>query len=217
MRLADRLDQVADDHARVREAQVQARVAILKHQVPPAPTPRPITRGEPPPPVPRRSWRSLLEAWDAFDQSLTAHLDRERDEIHPRIRAAIAAGLAAPAELAEPIGRMHDAHQDLRRLAAALRAEAMTAESGKKELRGLLELVTRHIRVDELEVYAAALAGSLDAFAPGAEEASSEKYKTSDDVARSLRSNRPAPPREPEPEKPKPGLMAAIQRMFGKR
>ncbi len=128
-------------------------------------------------------------AWDEGDESLTETLP------------------ALVAERQKCFGRYEATLADLR-------TQSMLVPPMRQVVSQLVTAVESQQRVEDVEVIPAVLSGQRTTTSQ-AMGRRAERYKTSDDVARSLRMARPAElarePREPEPT----GLFASIKKLFG--
>lgn len=162
------------------------------------------------------SWNLKEVRW-AFDPmvgALQAWLDHGSSTFFP----AVIAWDEGDDSLAESLPELVETRQ---RLAAAfektlppLRSQVLVVAPIRTALHRLSAAVDAQQRVEDVEVVPALLSGQRTT-TNQATGRRAERYKTSDDVARSLRMSRPADlarePKEPEPT----GLFASIKKLFG--
>jgi len=153
-------------------------------------------------------------AFEPMATALQAWLDNGSSTFFP----AVIAWDEGDDSLAESLPELVETRQ---RLAAAfeqtlppLRSQVLVVAPIRTALHRLSAAVEAQQRVEDVEVVPALLSGQRTT-TNQATGRRAERYKTSDDVARSLRMSRPPElarePREPEPT----GLIASIKKLFG--
>ena len=129
-----------------------------------------------------------VTAWDDGDDELTGALP---DVVQQRQRLA----------------------EQVERALPTVRSQIALVSAVRGEVQGLLSAVQLVQRVEDVEIIPSVLSGRRTTSTQASDRVA-ERYKTSDDVARSLRMARPAelarPPKEPEPQ----GLLGAFKKLF---
>lgn len=189
----------------------------------PVPQPRYATHGprSTPPPAPSRTFtpRRLQEAWAVFSQSLQGHMDKEQRILLPLARSVAEGQMRFRTELGTVATQALAEHADLRKHAAAVRGETLqlpaelSTDDLRRSLLDVLELFETHSRIEEVEIY-----GPLCWAENLSDTPVPARWRTSDDVLKSLRTTRPEPvdePTEEETEETSPGLFTRMKKLFG--
>jgi len=162
------------------------------------------------------SWnlRELRRAFEPMDEAVEAWLRDGSDQFFP----AVVAWDDGDASLTEGFADLVKQRQTLAAALEAtlpeLRTQLLVVAPVRVAVHRLVSAVEAQQRVEDVEVMPAVLSGDRNTTSQ-ATGRRAERYKTSDDVARSLRMARPSelergPPPEPEPE----GLFASLKKKF---
>lgn len=217
------------EHAQLREAVVNADKALgeleegVRQWVEPerVRTPAPADRrygtqpsAAPMPELARRprSTTALREAWTSFRARLDPHMRRERDLVLPLCAKVARGDDQHRIALRTTITQMNGEHDELRHLLVGLRREARTAYPVRNEFERVARLFDAHTRIEEVDIYPAFFVEEYEVDPATPIPVST---RTSDDIARALRSRSRSEP-EPEPEPEAPGMLGRLKRFWAK-
>lgn len=142
---------------------------------------------------------ALDAAFDQLENGLRAHYQHEDQALYPAIRQFLRTGQADLKALVEAQQREH---VELLRQGAAVQREVMFVPPLKGPMSALLQHLEKQVRYEETRIFPELLGAEVEEETP-----IPQRYRTSDDLARSLRVARPEPQPEPEPE---PGLLTGL-------
>ncbi|MEZ4321721.1 MAG: hypothetical protein R3F61_29875 [Myxococcota bacterium] len=133
---------------------------------------------------------ALQEALGALETRLRAHLDAEESDVYPAFRTFLRAGGSV-----DPlIEAQKAAHVELLQAAGVVRREVAFVPPMRKPVNGLLHHFEKQVQYEETRIFPELLGDAVEDETP-----IPNRYRTSTDVARTLRSARPPVP-EAEPE-----------------
>ena len=153
----------------------------------------------------------IRAAWDAFRSACETHLEREVRMLVPLLERSERAD--GPARLLESLlGALRDDHDELERLSRTVRRALLVAEPVRPEVEYALSTYDEHSRDQELGTFPRLLSSVVQVETPVP-----RRYRTSDDVARSLRAARPnwEPVVHEEVEEPPPTVGSFFRRLLG--
>lgn len=208
------------EHAELRAAIPRVGDKVLSIPLPPrrasaSPVPPPRGGGrsqlQAPPEARPFNPRALQEAWRPFAEALVAHMQREREIVLPLVLEVVKGGnMRRRDELRIWIEQMQAEHAQLRKLAGSVRVETLSTEAGmiRRDVHDVLALFENHTRAEELEIYPAAEGGETPVVT---------RKRTSDEILRTLRRDRPAEPEpEEEEEEEAGGLFGRLKGLFAR-
>lgn len=142
----------------------------------------------------------LDDAFGSLETSLLAHLKME-EALYPSLRTP-----SQVPDLVALVKQQQREHVALMKQAAALRREVLFVPPLKGVMSALSQHLQKQVQYEETRIFPALLGHEVTPETP-----MPQRYRTSDDVARSLRVARPEPEPEPEPE---PGLITGFMRRW---
>jgi hypothetical protein len=152
-----------------------------------------------------REWRrytTLVDAWMA----------RYRCELIPALKTWEETGSRQSLALARAVAeRLQQDRASIDAVTSSLRRQAAFVPPLKAALHPAFEQMDLCARTEDVEITPAVLAGSGETSEPDAASISG-RYRTADDVARSLRQSLPS---EPERIEPAPGLWSRLRSLLG--
>ena len=158
---------------------------------------------------PRRLYEldRLVEQWGGLSRGFASRMDRVRDELLPAVARWQGGDDGAHGRALEVLASVQGEREGLERRLASIRTQVVFVEPLKPMLMALTQAIERCDMAEDGEVFPAILSGARETQKPEA------RRRTSSDVARSLRTSRPAEPvLEPVP----PGLFGKIKKLFGR-
>ncbi|MCO4748348.1 MAG: hypothetical protein KC912_26375 [Proteobacteria bacterium] len=183
-------------------------------------SPPPPRRGEKAAPVkraPRKANpRRLREAWDAVQERLIEHIERERSLILPGC-LHVAEGMSSiRGGLQTPIRQMVVEHRDLGDAVLAVRLECARVELVRREFLLVCRLWDEHVDTEETMIFAESLADLTDEVS--AISRTLDLNRGADDVGARLRlaAARKAV-EQPEPKPEPTGVMGRLRSLWGRK
>jgi hypothetical protein len=145
--------------------------------------------------------KRLLEAWEPWRVQVRARVERVHVDLRPLVDSEDDDALY---DLASDLA---EEHETLERLLAQIKGQVLFIDELKRPMRELFHAVDGCDRVEQGEILPAILDDDRAADL-------ANRFRTSDDISRSLRVAGPRPPPEPEPEK---GLVSRLFESFLRR
>lgn len=154
--------------------------------------------------------KPLRAAWGALTAAVAQHFAAEAT-LYAEVRAWLATDGPATASIAAMIADAHVAHDALQQLSHAVQAQVVLLTDVRSTFAHALQALEAAHQVEEVEIFPAIDAGSRTLLDRNATPAPAQ-WRTSDDLARTLRTNRPAPQRESAPSMT---LLGRLKSLFG--
>jgi hypothetical protein len=187
----------------------------MRRRATPAPAPvsgrRWAGQGTPtaPPERPPRTFSTLpiRRSWDELKLALERHLVREALELHPRVVLA-----TLDPKVPGLVEELYAEHEVLRDGIRQLRPTLLGADAVRREFDDLFSAFEAHARREDVELYPAI----VSKYASGSDGlVVHDRYRTSDDVARSLRASLPPSSERPPRKKPRRGWWGRLLSQLG--
>ncbi len=133
----------------------------------------------------------IREAFAAFESEVRAHLDEEEATVYPALRTYLKVG----GSVTPLLESQRSAHVDLLQHAKVVRRELQFVPPLRQPMSALLQHLDKQIRYEETRIFPALMGEEVADETP-----IPNRYRTSTDVAKTLRRARPKPEPEPEPQ-----------------
>ncbi|MCB9677984.1 MAG: hemerythrin domain-containing protein [Alphaproteobacteria bacterium] len=140
----------------------------------------------------------LNEAFAELEAALRAHLDDEETNVYPALRGFLRVGGSVDPLL----DAQRRAHVDLLHVASSVRREIAAIPPMRKPMGALLQHLEKQIQYEETRIFPELMGEAVEDETP-----IPNRYRTSTDVARTLRRARP---QEPEPEPDTSGFFSGL-------
>ena len=141
--------------------------------------------------------RGLRDVFGVFEKELTRHLEEEEVTVYPALRTYMKVG----GSVTPLLEAQKSEHVDLLQHAASIRREVQFVPPLRQPMSALLQHLDKQIGYEETRIFPDLMGEDVQDETP-----IPSRYRTSTDVARTLRQARPKHEPEPEPD----GLFAGL-------
>jgi hypothetical protein len=133
----------------------------------------------------------IREAFDALEQNLQRHLEAEEVTVYPALRTFMKVG----GSVTPLLEAQRSEHVDLLHDASAVRREVQFVAPLRQPMNALFQHLDKQIQYEETRIFPELMGEDVADETP-----IPNRYRTSTDVAKTLRRARPKPSAEPEPK-----------------